>query len=205
MWKPGGTGRPAAAMRASDAPLPPTRSSVAWGLSRWRMNGLAGGEFIFGFAPIARGLENATTASQSSFGEALTGQIISDFAAPWFRRGGNVDGWDPRTNDLIGLRLTGTHPDPEWSFSARSALSNGGMGNARHPTQSVLRFFSWCSSALISASPLLRGEIAARTKLFLRDALAQTGNRRCSDSAAPTLGTCFGTCFGTCYRASPLE
>src|SRR5271157_4175499 len=23
---------------------------------------------------------------------------------------------DPRTNNLIGLLLTGTHPDPEWSF-----------------------------------------------------------------------------------------
>jgi hypothetical protein len=41
------------------------------------------------------------------------------------------------------------------------------MGNARHPPQSVLRFFSWCSSALISASPLLRGEIAASDQVIL--------------------------------------
>src|SRR5271157_6025095 len=35
-------------MRASDAPLPPTRSRVAWGLSRSRMIGPASGEVIFG-------------------------------------------------------------------------------------------------------------------------------------------------------------
>jgi hypothetical protein len=70
---------------------------------------------------------------------------------------------------LIGLLLTGTHPDPEWSFSARSAFSHGGIGNARHPPQSVWRFFSWCSSALISASPLLRGEIAASDQVILAE------------------------------------
>jgi hypothetical protein len=73
---------------------------------------------------------------------------------------------------LIGLLLTGTYPDPEWSFSARSAFSNGGMGNARHPPQSVLRFFSWCSSALISAPPLLRGEIAASDQVILAGRLS---------------------------------
>src|SRR5208337_3629381 len=52
MWKPGGTGRPAATMRASDAPLPPTRSSVARGLSSLRMHGLVSGEVIFGFDPL---------------------------------------------------------------------------------------------------------------------------------------------------------
>ncbi len=45
-WKPGGTGRPAAARRASDAPLPPTDSSVAMGLSNWRINDRSRGEFI---------------------------------------------------------------------------------------------------------------------------------------------------------------
>jgi hypothetical protein len=45
------------------------------------------------------------------------------------------------------------------------------MGNARHPPQSVLRFFSWCSSALISASPLLRGEIAASDQVILAGCL----------------------------------
>jgi hypothetical protein len=42
---------------------------------------------------------------------------------------------------LIGLLLTGKHPDPEWSFSARSAFSNGGIGNARHPAAIRLALF----------------------------------------------------------------
>lgn len=41
-------------MRASDAPLPPTRSSAASGLSRGRVNGLADEEVILGFDPFER-------------------------------------------------------------------------------------------------------------------------------------------------------
>jgi len=95
---------------------------------------------------------------------------------------------DPRTNNLIGLRLTRTHPDPEWSFSARS-FSNGGMGNARHPPPSVLRFFSWCSSAPISASPLLRGEIAASDQVIL-------AGRLTAKFPEPDLGPVFGPLSG---------
>ena len=46
MWKAGGTGRPAPARRASEAPLPPTRSSVATGLSSSRISDSSCGELI---------------------------------------------------------------------------------------------------------------------------------------------------------------
>src|SRR5712692_2773145 len=46
MWKPGGTGRPAAAMRASEAPFPPTCSSVAEASSSGRTRGIDGSLLI---------------------------------------------------------------------------------------------------------------------------------------------------------------
>jgi len=76
---------------------------------------------------------------------------------------------EPRTNNLIGLLLTGRHrPIRDGVFSARSAFSNGRSGvEPAYSRNYAFSSFSRSSSAPISVPPFLRGEIAASDQVIL--------------------------------------